>query len=105
MKKNTITTEACKARIVDYIKNNPGCVRAQYVSLNGNTTLPENFEIPAHDIAAWKRIQKQKLPNGNTERLFECSRTTEALDFYEDTLRATVYDNGTEILTVVVAGE
>ena len=85
----SIRTKDCKKAIVDYIKENAGCVSSQFV--------PPEDEGPAQLISNWKRTAKSK-ENTETVREFNCVP-------YDDQLRAYVYDNGLKIVRIEILGE
>lgn len=98
-----ITTAECKKAIVDWVKLHPGYVSKQFD--------PPESEADARLEKNWKRIWKQKcnermvlansrlnLKIGMWERGFDCKP-------YDDQLRAYTYDDGEQIIHIVVQGE
>lgn len=88
-----ITTKDCKDAIIKFVLNNPGHVARQF--------SPAENEDPAKKVSNWKRISKsvEKRNNGNVYvREFDCVP-------YDDQLRATVWDDGEQILRVFIEGE
>jgi hypothetical protein len=87
-----IRSADCKQAIVDHIATHPGCVDSQFVE-----TVDET---PAKNMRNWRRYNKEKRPNGFTERGFECRSYGDG-----DELRAYTIDDGTLILDVLIQGE
>jgi len=54
----------CKVEITKMVINNPSIVTDQFDS--GESADPAKL------IKNWKRIEKGKMDNGNTERIFDC---------------------------------
>jgi len=86
----SISTAICKAEITKIVINNPSIVTDQF-------DAGESAD-PAKLTKNWKRIEKGKMDNGNTERIFDCTP-------YNDQLRAYVIDDGEKILEISIVGE
>ena len=86
----SISTAICKAEITKIVINNPSIVTDQF-------DAGESAD-PAKLTKNWKRIEKGRMDNGNTERIFDCIP-------YDDQLRAYVVDDGEKILSVEIVGE
>ncbi len=86
----SVSSVMCKVEITKMVINNPSIVTDQFDS--GESADPAKL------IKNWKRIEKGKMDNGNTERIFDCIP-------YDDQLRAYVIDDGIKILSVSITGE
>jgi hypothetical protein len=112
----TVDTRVCKEAIVRLVASNPGLVFKvfEHDLDEQDYSDPKNvqaFELPATFPACWKRISKERVGCGErhygkatTLRMFECSAGLGA-EFYEDCLRAYVWDDGNEIVALSVEGE
>lgn len=94
-----IRTEDCRAAIAEWVKAHPGHVARQFVE-------PVD-ESPACNPKTWKREMKARIrpysqlaPGAVRVRQFACRAYGDG-----DELRAYVYDDGNQILKVVVQGE
>lgn len=87
-----ISTQQCKEAIIQFVLDNPGHVSKQFI--------PMENEEPAKKISNWKRISKTIGKHNDKVvcvREFDCAP-------YDDQLRATTWDNGEQILDILIEG-
>ena len=89
-----MSTELCKTAIVDFLKQRPGHVAAQFVDTEGKSV--EEFESDALQPKNWRRMSK--TGSGQVIREFDCKP-------YDDQLRARVVTDQDQITLVEVFGE
>lgn len=104
----TIKTEDCKKAIVDFVMKQPGYIAKQFVDVASSEIA--SFEAPALKEKNWARRDKYMVsligdywPSPGKAgdiccRSFDCRP-------YDDQLRAYTWDDGSQILKILVEGE
>lgn len=111
-RKNRLTVGAAREAIAAAVRRNPGCISSNFFVPTGMTR--EDFEGAAGIPTNWRPCSRRKIDEVTSEFFpkmkgashlwdFECT-AGRAGYFYEDSLRATVAEDGGKVVSVWING-